>query len=94
MVGEGLSTNGESGGSPEGSGWLKSPFCTSANCVLVNYDGNNVQVAGGQVNNEGGFMTFTNEEWAAFIQGAEAGNFSLKALKANYTARQAVIEQL
>jgi hypothetical protein len=55
----------------------KSSFCSFGNCVRVIRDGNVIHVghAGG-----GEQLTFTAEEWKAFIQGARAGEFGFGML--------------
>lgn len=59
------------------SGWFKSPYSTAnGNCVEVNISLDHVAVRDSK-DRSGAFLTFTLEEWAAFLDGAKAGLFDL-----------------
>lgn len=57
-------------------GWRKSTFCGSSSCVEVQYDDTNYLVRDGK-NPDGPVLSFTRDEWRAFVSGVNAGEFQL-----------------
>ncbi len=55
--------------------WRKSSFCGSAACVEVAQTGDEFLVRDSK-NAESPVLRFTPEEWAAFVAGINAGEFS------------------
>lgn len=55
--------------------WIKSSKCDSSACVFVWFAGGKVFVRG---SGDGPVLTFTRNEWAAFIAGAQDGEFDLE----------------
>lgn len=56
--------------------WSKSSFCESGTCVQVKVPvAGNVMLRHSMLPNT--ILTFTKDEWDAFIQGAKAGEFDL-----------------
>lgn len=53
--------------------WRRSSLCATANCVEVAYDGSTVHVRN-STDPDGVRLTFTIEEWVAFIRGVRAGD--------------------
>lgn len=57
--------------------WKKSSFCESSGCVYVAV----AEIDSGQVvhvrDDYGPFLTFSLEEWDAFVAGVKAGEFDL-----------------
>jgi Domain of unknown function (DUF397) len=60
---------------PDGR-WFKSSFSGSSGCVEVRMVGAEVHVRDSK-NPSGSVLIFTRAEWCAFLEGAEAGEFSL-----------------
>jgi hypothetical protein len=60
--------------------WMRSSFCESGACVEVRTsagkggEGGSVQVRDSK-NPDGPVLTFTNDEWDAFLRGAKSGRF-------------------
>lgn len=56
--------------------WQKSSFCNPCynNCVEVRLTGDAIEVRDSK-NPGAGTLTFTGDEWTAFIAGAKAGEF-------------------
>jgi hypothetical protein len=59
-------------------GYRKSSFCGHPGCVEVRGDGGNVLVRDSKLGDGGNVLSFTNDEWVAFIKGVKAGEFDLK----------------
>lgn len=57
----------------EGSGWISA--CNGGNCVEVAFQGGRVDVRDGKRGEGGPVLSFTQEEWRAFVQGVKAGRF-------------------
>jgi uncharacterized protein DUF397 len=55
--------------------WQRSSFCGSNACVEIAMHGATV-VLGDSKDPDRAPLTFTREEWGAFIQGVQAGEFS------------------
>lgn len=62
------------GVSGERSGWRKSSHSGQANCLEVRLRPGYVQVRDSK-DPEGTVLTFTSDEWLAFVAGAKAGEF-------------------
>jgi predicted secreted Zn-dependent protease len=56
-------------------GWRKSSSCASGACVEVAMHGDNFIVRDSK-NPSGPALAFTPEEWHAFVQGVNAGEFT------------------
>jgi hypothetical protein len=64
---------------PGVSQWRKSSFSGTGNCVEVRRDGGLVQIRDSK-DPYGMRLSFTRDEWAAFLAGAEGGEFEWSAL--------------
>lgn len=62
--------------SGERSGWRKSSHSGQANCLEVRLRHGNVQVRDSK-DPRGTVLTFTRDEWVAFVAGAKDGEFDL-----------------
>lgn len=61
-------------------GWAKSSFCADCNCVEVSGgEGGDglVLVRDSKLGDGGGALSFTRDEWEAFVKGVKAGEFDL-----------------
>ena len=54
----------------------KSSYCNFGNCVEVELDGEYVVVGDGHDT-----VTFTHDEWEAFIQGVKQGEFDVSRMR-------------
>lgn len=56
--------------------WYRSSFCNPCcgNCVEVRASGPDIEVRDSK-NPEAGALTFTEDEWTAFVAGVKAGEF-------------------
>ncbi|MBK6873735.1 MAG: DUF397 domain-containing protein [Kineosporiaceae bacterium] len=55
--------------------WLRSSYCQSANCMEVTaLDGENIAVRDSKESG-GPILTFTRQEFVAFLSGAKSGDF-------------------
>jgi hypothetical protein len=61
-------------------GYRKSSFCGHPGCVEVDLadDGGNILVRDSKLGDGGGALSFTKDEWTAFIKGVKAGEFDLE----------------
>jgi hypothetical protein len=57
-------------------GWRRSSSCINAGCVEVQFLGDAVLVRDHKVDG-GPVLSYTREEWAAFVAGVKAGEFDL-----------------
>jgi hypothetical protein len=63
-------------GSTAGARFRISSFSTGGNCVEVGQlEDGSVAVRHSKLTGTGGSLTFTGDEWAAFIAGVKAGEF-------------------
>jgi Domain of unknown function (DUF397) len=58
--------------------WRKALRCDSANCVEVAFVNGLVAVRDSKQPDEAPFLTFTSEEWGAFVDGVRSGDFDLQ----------------
>lgn len=60
--------------------WHKSTFSgpNSDNCVETRRDGTNVQVRDSKWGEQSAVLTFTPDEWDAFLAGARDGQFDVR----------------
>jgi hypothetical protein len=60
--------------------WFKSSFCgpSGNSCVEVAVGADEIRVRDGKDRTGGPVLTFTRAEWAAFLAGAQAGEFDLR----------------
>ncbi|GIH48268.1 protein of unknown function [Microbispora rosea] len=49
--------------------------CSGGNCVEVTFEGRHVSVRDGKRGDESPILTFTLEEWKAFVEGVKGGRF-------------------
>jgi hypothetical protein len=56
------------------TGWTRSTFCSDSNCVEVGQDGDQVLMRDSK-HPDTAPLAFTRDEWAAFLEGAKAGEF-------------------
>lgn len=54
--------------------WIRSSFCDFGNCVEARLSGDTVSVRDSK-DPDGTVLTFTVDEWTAFLQGVRAGEF-------------------
>lgn len=59
---------------PSQSAWRIAKKSAGENCVQVKLDGD-VIVVGSTRSPDGPFLSYTNDEWAAFLDGAKKGEF-------------------
>lgn len=62
--------------STEAEGWRKSSLSGDGNCVEVRLTADRVQVRDTK-NHQGALLTFTHNEWQAFLTGVRLGEFDL-----------------
>ena len=60
------------------TGWRKSRHSGGANCLEVRLDAGHVRVRDSK-DPRGAVLTFTRDEWVAFVDGAKDGEFDLPA---------------
>lgn len=58
------------------SRWVKSSFCGPGSCVEVHAGAVSVQVRDSKLGQDSPVLTFSLEEWEAFLRGVKAGEFS------------------
>ena len=65
------------------TGWRRSSYCGSSNCVEVTYDGDLVLVRDSKDEDDpvGPTLRFTTAEWAAFVAGVAAGQFNARPMQ-------------
>jgi hypothetical protein len=61
--------------------WRKSSFSGSGNCVEVAVEGHSILLRDTKDQGAGAVLTFTEEEWKAFLLGTDAGEFALEAMR-------------
>lgn len=60
------------------SNWHRSSHCADLNCVEVRHSiGQGIQVRDSKLGNTSPTLTFTRDEWDAFIKGVKDGEFDL-----------------
>ena len=60
--------------------WRKSTASAESNCVEVAANGDSIMVRSTR-NRQGATLTFTTDEWKAFLVGARAGEFEVRTLQ-------------
>jgi hypothetical protein len=58
----------------EKSAWRVSRLCHTGNCVRVAVSGNNI-VLGDSKLPDGPVLSYTRDEWVAFVEGVKLGDF-------------------
>lgn len=66
---------GETGSDAEGD-WVKSSFCSAGGCVEVAMQGMRVVVRDSKAP-DAGSLSYTRDEWQAFVAGVKRGEFDL-----------------
>jgi hypothetical protein len=59
--------------------WKKSTRSGAGACVEARIEDGNVQIRDTKDNGAGPILSFTGDEWSAFLGGAKAGEFDLPA---------------
>ncbi|TQS12710.1 DUF397 domain-containing protein [Microbispora hainanensis] len=59
----------------EGSGWITP--CNGGNCVEVAFRDGRVDVRDGKCGEDSPILSFTAEEWQAFVQEVKVGRFDV-----------------
>jgi Domain of unknown function (DUF397) len=58
--------------------WRRASFCASGECVEVSFRGDLIRVRGtNDYQTPNRVLTYTRDEWGAFIAGVKAGEFDL-----------------
>ena len=60
----------------EDTGWRKSSFCGASSCVEVSLSPGEIGVRDGK-RADSAVLSFTRDEWVAFVQGVKNGEFDL-----------------
>jgi hypothetical protein len=69
-------SGGESEPGESGSGWRRSSRCGSSSCVEVAIRGDAIAVRDSK-RLDGPVLTYSREEWLAFVAGVKGGEFDL-----------------
>ena len=57
--------------------WRKSSFCGASACVEVSLSAGEIGVRDGKLGGDGPVLSFTRDEWDAFVLGVKRGEFDL-----------------